>query len=176
MDETQKTKVTEASEVPVTRRSARQNALFLPTFAGCLVGMLVGTLPAAVWLLIFHFSFSPMYAFLPLLIYLGNKIFRGYTGRRGIIAVCVFSAVGFYLTLLSVEAAVNIILSNALFLTLPLLTVAFFGQSGVLTGHAFSSAYVFPAVFTLFGILLASELLRERKPVPQVQEQPADAL
>jgi S-DNA-T family DNA segregation ATPase FtsK/SpoIIIE len=50
-----------------------------------------------------------------------------------------------------------------------------FGQSGVLPKLAFSSAYVFPIVFTVFGILLSSEFLRRREPAPPVQEQSADA-
>jgi hypothetical protein len=176
MDETKETKTPNeaqgiAPEPPSPPyRRARRDALFLPTFAGGLVGMLAGTLPAAIWFLVFRTSFAPMYIFLPLLIYLGFRIFRGYNGRRGLLMLCIFTMVGFYLTLLSVSAAAYVTYYHMSSLSFPLVTVTLLGQRGVLTGSFFSSAYIFPLVFMLLGVFLAEELLMRKAAPAQAPE------
>jgi hypothetical protein len=160
-----------ASETAVpARRSVRSDVLFPATLVGGLLGMLDGTLPASLWYLIFRASFTPLYVLLPLCIYLGIKLFRGFTGRRGMIALCVFSVIGFYLTLLSIQAAAYIMKFQMLFLNLPLVTVTLIGQRGVLTGPVFSSEYAFPFVFSLLGVFLAKELLMHHIAPPHTLE------
>ncbi|SHH64997.1 hypothetical protein SAMN02745823_00621 [Sporobacter termitidis DSM 10068] len=156
------------------RLGVRHDALLPVSIVGGLVGMLVGTLPATICAAIFGRAFSPLYAFLPLFIYLGIKLFKGYDGKRGIITVAVFSAIGFYLTLLSCQAVAYLILYKMLFLNLPLVTISLIGQSNVLRGPAISSAYVFPFVFTLFGVFLSEELMRQKK-APATVPEPAES-
>ena len=157
-------------------RVYRKNDALLPaTVVGGLVGTLVGTLPVTVWYLIFRFSFAPMYVFLPLSIYLGLKLFRGFRGKRGLIALCVFTVIGFYLTLLSVEAAAYALRLHMLVFNVPLVTVTLIGQHGVLTGPVFSSAYIFPFVFSLLGVFLSEEFLMRKTahvpaPEPSLEE------
>jgi hypothetical protein len=147
-------------------KRARRDGLLPLSVIGALVGMLVGTLPATACALIFGVAFSPLYAFMPLIVYLGIRLFGGLDGRRGLITLCVFSAVGFYLTLVSCQAANYVIEYHVLFLSIPLVTMSLLGQPSVLPAHIFSSFYIFPFVFTLLGVFLSEELLMRQKEPP----------
>jgi hypothetical protein len=158
------------------RTSRRHDALLPVTVVGGLLGMLAGTLPATVWYLIFGRSFSFMYLFLPLLVYLGIRLLRGYGGRRGIVAASIFTAFGFYLTLLSCRAAAFVLYWKGMsFVNVPFVTITMIGQRGVLQGSAVSTAYILPFVFTLIGMFLAGELLlAKRAPSPAPEPAPED--
>ncbi len=130
---------------------------------GAFVGMLIGTLPASIWALIFGFSFTPLYLLVPLCIYFGIRLFRGVDGKRGLILIIIFSLIGLYLTALSCQATVDVVRFKMSILNLPLVTIAMIGKSGVLPSPAFSSANVFPVVFTAIGVMLTYEPLRKLK-------------
>jgi hypothetical protein len=100
---------------------------------------------------------------LPLFIYLGIRVFKGCLDRRGFAICCVMSVFGFYLTVLSCQAAVDVLKYNMLFLNLPLVTVTMIGGGGALSEPFFSSAYIFPVLFTLLGVALDYELLLRRQ-------------
>ncbi len=138
------------------------DALLPVSVVGGLLGMLAGTLPAAVWVLIFGKSFAPTYAFLPLLIFLGIRILKGCRDRRGFILACILSVIGFYLTLLSCRAALDVIKFKMLFTGLPLVTAKLIGSSDAFAGPTFSPVYLFPALFTALGVLLVYELMRHK--------------
>lgn len=165
-------------EDPGTDSSLRlsgKNDTQLPTsIVGGLIGMLAGTLPAAIWVLIFRVPFSPLYVFLPLLVYGGIRVFRGYREKRGFIVTCIFSVLGFYLTLLSCQAALDVLKYKMLFINLPLVTITRIGKSGALSGPVFSSAYVFPALFAILGGALAYLLLMKKSTPASVPEPEAD--
>ena len=129
---------------------------------GAFVGMLIGTLPASIWALIFGFSFSPLYLLVPLCVYYGIRILNGHEGTRGFILTVIFSLLGLYLTVLSCLATVDVLKFKMFVFNLPLITIAMIGKSDVLTSPAFSSANVFPVVFTVIGAALAYELLMRR--------------
>lgn len=155
------------------RTSGKHDALLPISVVGGFIGMLAGTLPAAFWALIFGVSFTPLYVFLPLLVYLGIKIFKGYSGKRGFIMTCIFSVIGIYLTFLSCEAAAFIIKYKMLFLNLPLVTATLVGKSEGLPGPLFSSAYIFPLLFTSLGVLLTYQLMmRKNEPAAVHQLEP----
>ncbi|NLT13181.1 MAG: hypothetical protein GXY05_02455 [Clostridiales bacterium] len=147
------------------RLRVSRDALLPVSVVGGLLGMLAGTLPAAVWVLIFGKSFAPAYVFLPLLIFLGIRIFKGCRDRRGFFLACILSVIGFYLTLLSCRAALDIIKYKMLFTSLPLVTAKLIGSSDAFAEPVFSPVYIFPALFTALGILLVYELMRH-KPAP----------
>jgi hypothetical protein len=140
----------------------KHDVLLPISIVGGLVGMLAGTLPAAIWALLFGFSFSPMYIFIPLIIYRVIKIFKGYTGKRGFAAICIFSVFGFYLTILSCQASADVLKYGMSFLNLPLVTATLIGKSEAFSGSAFSSAYIFPFLFSLLGVMLTRELLMHK--------------
>lgn len=156
---------------------ARHDALLPISIVGGLCGMLVGTLPAAIWVLIFGKSFSPMFMFLPLTIFWGITAFKGCTQKRGFIVTCVFSVVGFYLTVLSCQASLYVLKYKVLYLNLPFVTATLIGRSDALPGPILSSAYIFPFVFTLLGVFLVYELAsREEMPSEPLQpERHSDA-
>jgi hypothetical protein len=147
------------------RLGARPEALLPVSVVGGIVGMLIGTLPASVWVLLFGTSFSPMYVFLPLFIYLGIRVFRGCRDRRGFAVACILSVIGFFLTVLSCQAALDVLKFKMLFLNLPLVTVTMIGGGGSLSEPVFSSTYLFPVLFTALGVMLVYELmLRPQEP------------
>lgn len=162
------------TDVNTVIKSTRKHDPLLPiSVVGGLVGMLIGILPATIWLLIFGASFSPLYIFLPLIIYLGIKIFKGYNGKRGIITTCIFTLIGTYLTMLSCQAALEVAKYykyHMSFLSVPLVTITKIGKSNALPGPLFSAAYVFPAVFIILGVLLAYELLMQIKETTTLPE------
>ncbi len=138
--------------------AARYDAVIPVSVIGGLIGMLAGTLPAAVWVLLFGSSFPPLYALMPLLIWLAIKAFKGLTGRGGVITTAVFSLFGLYLTLLSCQAADHILRFRMSVFDLPLVTAAMIGRRGMLPGPVLSSAIVYPVIFTALGLFLAYEL------------------
>jgi hypothetical protein len=138
--------------------AARYDAVIPVSVIGGLIGMLAGTLPAAVWVLLFGASFPPLYALMPLLIWLAIKVFKGLTGRGGVITTAVFSLFGLYLTLLSCQAADHILRFRMSVFDLPLVTAAMIGRRGMLPGPVLSSAIVYPVIFTALGLFLAYEL------------------
>lgn len=166
----QRTSAKNTMKTPTARNGSRHDALLPVSVVGGLVGMLVGTLPATICSLIFGRAFSPLYVFLPLFIYLGIKIFKGYSDRRGVIMVAIFSALGFYLTLLSCQAAAYVLRYQMFILNIPLVTISLIGQANVLRGPAFSSAYILPLVFALLGIFLSEELMMRKKEPVSVPE------
>lgn len=125
-----------------------------------LIGMLAGTLPASLWVLLFKSSFAPMYALLPVLIWLSLRLFQGFTGRNGFIVAAVATLPGLYLTLLSCQAADHILRFRMSPFNLPLVTAAMIGRSDSLPGTLFSSAYILPIVFTAIGLVVTYELFR----------------
>lgn len=127
-----------------------------------IVGMLVGTLPASIWIMIFRTSFSPLYILVPLSIYFGLRLLKGYTGYRGVIITVIFSLFGLYLTVLSSLAAIDVIEFKMFILSLPLATATLIGKSGVLPSPVISSANIFPVMFTAFGTLWTCVLLLAR--------------
>jgi hypothetical protein len=139
-------------------QAGKHDALVPATVIGALLGMLAGTLPPALWVLIFGVSFPPLYLLPPLAIWLGIRVFKGHTGLHGVVVTTVFSIAGFYLTLLSCQAADHILRFRMSAFNLPLVTAAMIGRSGALPGPAFSAAYVYPAVFAIIGLVLACEL------------------
>jgi hypothetical protein len=151
------------SETTGLRLSARHDALLPISVVGGLLGMLAGTLPASVWVMLFGVSFAPMYVFMPLLIYTGIKVFKGSLDKRGFIVACILSVIGYYLTVLSCQAALDILKYKMLFTSLPLVTATLIGSSEGFVGPVLSPSYVFPALFTMLGILLVYELMH-RKP------------
>ncbi len=150
------------NETANLRLSGTHDAQLPISVVGGLIGMLIGTLPAAIWVLIFGVTFSPLYVFLPLLIYWGIKFFKGYRGKRGFIIICFYSVIGFYLTILSCQAAIDVIKYKMLFTSLPLVTITMIGKIESLSGLKFSSAYVFPTLFVLLGAMLTLELLMHK--------------
>ncbi len=142
--------------------SAKYDALLPVSVVGGTLGMLAGTLPAAVWVLLFGVSFEPTYVFLPVFIYLGIKTFKGSMDKLGFAVVCILSVIGYYLTVLSCRAALDIIKFKMLFTSLPLVTAKLIGKSGVFTGPLFSSAHVCTALFTILGVMLVYELMRQK--------------
>jgi hypothetical protein len=129
------------------------------SIVGGLVGMLVGTLPASLWALLTGRSFPPTYLLLPILVWLGLKVFKGFTGLYGFIVTAAFTLAGFYLTLVSCQAADHIVRYRMSPFSLPLVTAAMIGRSGTLPGPLFSAAYLLPFVFAAVGMALAYELL-----------------
>ena len=163
MKETISAPTTDDSGIPTgSKQSAKQDALLPISIVGGLLGMLAGTLPAAVWVLIFGRSFAPMYTFLPLLIFLGIWVFKGCRDKRGFILACFLSAIGFYLTVLSCQAALDVIKYKMLFTNLPLVTATLIGSGEAFAGPTFSSAYLFPTLFTILGVLLVYELMKHK--------------
>lgn len=156
--------------VAATQLSGRRNALLPISVIGGFAGMLVGTMPATLCALIFGWAFSPLYILLPMLIYLGIRLFNGFSGKNGVIMVCVLTVVGFYVTLLSCQAALYIIRYHIPVLSIPLVTISLIGKPYVLQGPVVSSAYTFPFVFTLLGIFLADILMMRKKEQPVVPE------
>ena len=151
------------------------DTLLPASVVGGFIGMLVGTLPVVIWFMVFRFTFSPMYVFLPLFVYLGLKLFGGFRGRMGLITLCGFTVLGFFFTLLSVEAAVDILRYGMTIFNVPLVAVTLIGQQDVLAGPLFSSAYVFPLIFSLLGVFISEELLmRKRRPSPAPEPNTAD--
>ncbi|NLA85689.1 MAG: hypothetical protein GX847_00075 [Clostridiales bacterium] len=144
------------------RLSARYDALLPVSVVGGTLGMLAGTLPAAVWVLLFGASFEPTYVFLPLLIYLGIKTFKGSMDKLGFVVVCILSVIGYYLTVLSCHAALDVVKFKMLFTSLPQVTAKLIGASGVFAGPLFSSSYVCTALFTIIGVMLVYELMRQK--------------
>lgn len=160
------------------KENAKHDVRLPMSIVGCVAGMLIGTLPAALWTLIFGVTFPLLYAFMPLLIYLGIKVFKGYAGKRGIIMTVGFSLVGFYLTLLSCSAADWLLQFKMPFTYLPFVTVKLIGRGDALPAEIFSSAYIYPALFTILGVLLAYMLLYRPQPpnipekIPSVSDNP----
>lgn len=155
---------------PRLRLTAKHDAMFPMTIVGSLTGMLVGTLPAALWVLISGVPFSPLYVFLPLCIYWGIKSFKGYTDRRGFALICIFTVIGFYLAILSCAAAAYVTSYKMLFFNLPLVTITLIGNSDVFAGPIISSVYIFPLLFTILGVLLSHELLLHKNGLCVVSE------
>lgn len=139
-------------------QAGKHDALVPVTVIGALLGMLAGTLPPAVWVLVFGVSFPPLYLLPPLAIWLGIRVFKGHAGLHGAVVNTVFSIAGLYLTLLSCQAADHILRFKMSVFSLPLVTAAMIGRSDALPGPVFTAAYVFPAVFTVIGLVLAREL------------------
>lgn len=146
----------------------KYDALLPISVFGGLVGMLAGTLPAAVWVLIFGVSFSPLYVFLPIFIYWGIKAFKGCRDRRGFAVCCILSVIGFYLTFLSCAAALDVLKFGMSFLNLPLVTITLIGRTTTLSAPFFSSVYIFPLLFTILGILIVYELMNHHQNTPAV--------
>lgn len=170
---------TDASEMhnnvkAVIKSAGKHDALLPISVVGGLIGMLVGILPATIWVLIFGVSFSPLYIFLPLIIYLSIKIFKGYHGKRGVITTFIFTIIGTYLTLLSCQAALEVAKYykyNMSFLSVPLVTITMIGKDNALPGPLLSASYILPVVFVILGALLAYELLMQAK-VPAAIPEP----
>lgn len=167
-----------AARAPAIRLSGKHEVILPVSVVGGLLGMLAGTLPATVWVLVLGFSFPPLYALLPFFIDLGIRIFKGYTGKNAVIITSVFSAFGLYLTALSCQAALYVIKYHMLFLNVPLVTSLMIGKGGVLPSPLFSSANVFPLIFTVCGVLLVKELRMKKAktdiPPAAVSEKEAD--
>jgi hypothetical protein len=159
-------------DAPVAVKLDNTDAHWPASIVGAFVGMLVGTLPESIWTLVFREPFSPLYLFVPLCVFCGIKILRGYMGRRGFILTVIFSLLGLYLTALSVQAVGDMLKLTMSVFYLPLVTIAMIGEKGVLPSPAFSSANVFPVVFTAIGAALAHELLmRNRQPAESLPEE-----
>ena len=162
---------TDANDAPAAIK-LDSDAHWPVSIVGAFIGMLVGTLPASIWTLIFGASFSPLYLLMPLCVFYGIKILRGYMGRRGFILTVLFSLLGLYLTALSCQAVGDVMKFKMSVFQLPLVTIAMIGEKGALPSPAFSSANVFPFVFTAIGAALAHELLmrNERAAVSPADE------
>ncbi len=142
-----------------TKPGKKDDAHWPTSIIGAFVGMLAGTLPAAAWALIFGASFSPLYLLVPLAVYYGIKLMGKLEGPRGLALLIIFTAIGLYLTLLSCQAAGDVLKYKMSVFNLPLVTITLIGRSGVLPAPFFSSANVFPVVFAAIGTALAYEPL-----------------
>ena len=156
------------------RKKRNPDAHWPISIVGAFAGMLVGTLPSSIWALVFDASFSPLYAFVPLCVYFGIRLFRGFTGKRGFILTMIFSLVGLYLAALSSLAVEDILHYGMSVFYLPLVTIAMIGKGGLLSSSVISSANIFPIIFMAIGAAVSYELLmKDGKLVLQADNAPA---
>lgn len=145
--------------------SGKRDALLPISVVGGLLGMLAGTLPAALWVVLFKVTFPPLFLFLPLFIYGGICVFKGCIHRRGFAVTCILSVIGFYLAVLSCQAALEVTKYKMLVFNLPLVTISLIGRSTAFQSPFLSASYIYPILFTLLGIALIYELSRRGRSV-----------
>ena len=137
-----------------------------------LIGALLGLIPATLLAYLTGIVFYPFFVAAPLLAFLFNKLLKGGRDLRALISVAVFSLACSYVTALACQAAIYISAHNLPIFQIFLLTGLELGKSGVLPASA--SAYIYPLVFTVFGVALVWELLRGVKPRDAEQPEPAE--
>jgi len=170
MDNDEKTLEPESLDsTPVKKRRDGEGLVALAVL-GALVGMVVGLIPVTVWTYVCKTDFFPLYALIPIAVYLFMRLFRAKHDTSSIMLLIFFSALGAYLALLSCQAAFDVISLKMSVLEIPLLTVLSIGKSGVIPLGA--SQLLFPVIFSALGIFASIALLSITKTASDNKEQP----
>ena len=128
-----------------------------------LIGAILGFIPAAIFTYLTGTIFYPLFLAAPLLAYLFNSLLKGGRDIRALISVAVLSLASAYITALSCQAAIYAAANNLSLFRIPLITILSIGDSDVIPASA--SAYLYPLIFTLFGVAVVWELFRGMKRV-----------
>ena len=122
-----------------------------------LIGALLGIIPATLLAYLTGILFYPFFIAAPLLAYLFNSLLKGGRDIRALVVTAVFSLACAYITALACQAALYTSAHNMSIFQILLLTGLELGESGVLPASA--SAYIYPLVFTVFGVAVVGVLL-----------------
>ena len=134
------------------------NKLLPVSLLAALIGLLLGSVPAIAFVLIANKVFYPFFVATPLFIYLFNSLLKGGRDIRALITTIVFSLLSSYLSAVTCQVALFVSTSRDSIFQIPVIPALVFGRRGVLPASA--SAYAYPLVFTILGIVIAGLLLR----------------
>jgi hypothetical protein len=159
-----------------TRVKVIPDGLLPISFVGGLLGMLIGILPATIWMIIFRSVFYPLFMLVPVFIYGGITLFRGCRDTRAVILTGVLSLAGAYLTAVFCQSAAYVAKYKMSAINIPYVAADLIGKKGSLPDPFFSTAGILPLVFTVMGFFVAMLLFQYNHEVftdvPSAENQP----
>lgn len=163
-----------------TYNSKANNRWYL-TLLGGIIGMLLGLIPSAVCILIFNKLYFIFLIFLPILICLFIRIFRGRRNLISIITGAILSLIGVYLTGFLIASG-DLINSYGLpsfeLLRLPILMIGEFSNYGVSVWHDLTDD-IFNVIFILaylaVGLMFSWEFILKPAPSEKTDTAPSDS-